>query len=150
MPLSPAPWRARATPPARGSSTSGTSTSTSDARSSSTSTTRPCPVRRDAPAPVGAWEAHTAKLRARWELLEGLAFHAIPFSGPGTDLTVGLLPEAPWMGGGISTVNGTFHVPNLPTEEVFTSPDWRRTEGTVRSTRPLQLGGTIVRDLEMR
>jgi len=107
-------------------------------------------VRLDDPDPVAAWEAHTAKLRARCEVLDGLAFDAIHFSGPGTDLTVGLLPEAPWMGGGISTVNGTFHVPNLPTEEVFTSPDWRRTEGTVRSTRPLQLGGTIVRGLEMR
>jgi aminopeptidase len=54
------------------------------------------------------------------------------------------------MGGGISTVDGIYHVPNLPTEEVFTSPDWRRTEGMVRSTRPLHLGGTIVRDLELR
>jgi aminopeptidase len=47
-------------------------------------------------------------------------------------------------------VAGIEHVPNLPTEEVFNSPDWRRTEGTVRSTRPLSLGGTIVRDLELR
>src|SRR5262249_56558798 len=81
---------------------------------------------------------------------DGLGFDAIHFSGPGTGLTVGLLPEAPWLGGGIETVNGIFHVANVPTEEVFTSPDWRRTEGTVRSTRPLHLGGTIVRDLEMR
>jgi aminopeptidase len=107
-------------------------------------------VRLDDPDPVAAWEAHTAKLRARCELLDGLAFDAIHFEGPGTDLTIGLLPEAPWLGGGIETVNGIFHVANLPTEEVFTSPDWRRTEGTVRSTRPLHLGGTIVRDLEMR
>jgi len=107
-------------------------------------------VRLDDPDPVAAWQAHTGKLRARCELLDGLAFDAIHFKGPGTDLTIGLLPEAPWLGGGIETVSGIFHVANLPTEEVFTSPDWRRTEGTVRSTRPLHLGGTIVRDLEMR
>jgi len=107
-------------------------------------------VRLDEPDPVASWEAHTAKLRARCDLLDGLGFDAIHFSGPGTDLTVGLLPEAPWMGGGVSTASGISHVPNLPTEEVFTSPDWRRTEGTVRSTRPLHLGGTIVRGLEMR
>jgi aminopeptidase len=107
-------------------------------------------VRLDEPDPVAAWEAHTAKLRARCELLDGHAFDAVQFKGPGTDLTIGLLPEAHWLGGGVETVNGVFHVANLPTEEVFTSPDWRRTEGTVRSTRPLHLGGTIVRDLEMR
>jgi aminopeptidase len=107
-------------------------------------------VRLDEPDPVAAWHTHTAKLRARCELLDGLAFDAIHFKGPGTDLTVGLLAEAPWLGGGIETVDGVFHVANIPTEEVFTSPDWRRTEGTVRSTRPLQLGGTIVHDLELR
>jgi aminopeptidase len=54
------------------------------------------------------------------------------------------------MGGGGETVDGIFHVANLPTEEVFTAPDWRRTEGTVRSTRPLALAGMIVEGLEMR
>jgi aminopeptidase len=107
-------------------------------------------VRLDEADPVAAWQAHTTKLRERCELLDRWDFDAIHFKGPGTDLTVGLLTEAPWMGGGISTVDGIYHVPNLPTEEVFTSPDWRRTEGMVRSTRPLHLGGTIVRDLELR
>jgi aminopeptidase len=107
-------------------------------------------VRLDEPDPVAAWQAHTTKLHERCETLDSLDLDAIHFDGPGTDLTVGLLPEAPWMGGGITTVDGIYHVPNLPTEEVFTSPDWRRTEGTVRSTRPLHLGGTIVRDLELR
>jgi aminopeptidase len=107
-------------------------------------------VRLDDPDPVAAWHAHTTKLHERCESLDSLDFDAIHFNGPGTDLTVGLLSDAPWMGGGISTVDGIYHVPNLPTEEVFTSPDWRRTEGTVRSTRPLHLGGTIVRDLALR
>src|SRR5207302_1460846 len=65
----------------------------------------------------------------------------------GLDLTVGLLAEHHWMGGGVETTYGAFHVPNMPTEEVFTVPDRRRADGMVRSTYPLQLGGTIVRDL---
>jgi aminopeptidase len=107
-------------------------------------------VRLDEPDPVAAWREHTDRLRRRCNSLDELALDALRFRGPGTDLTVGLLPESRWIGGGIHTSNGIAHVPNLPTEEVFTCPDWRRTEGTVRSTRPLALGGTIVRDLELR
>jgi aminopeptidase len=106
-------------------------------------------VRLDEPDPVAAWREHTARLRGRCEQLDALALDALHFQGPGTDLTVGLLPESRWIGGGIETRDGIPHVPNLPTEEVFSCPDWRRTEGTVRSTRPLALGGTIVRDLEI-
>ena len=106
-------------------------------------------VRLDEDDPVAAWREHTARQRARCEQLDALAFDALHFGGPGTDLTVGLLPESRWIGGGIETREGIPHVPNLPTEEVFTCPDWRRTEGTVRSTRPLALGGTVVRDLEL-
>ena len=76
---------------------------------------------------------------ARCRQLDEYAFDAIHFNGPGTDLTVGLLPGATLVGGGGETVDGIFHVANLPTEEVFAAPDWRRTEGTVRSTRPLAL-----------
>jgi aminopeptidase len=106
-------------------------------------------VRLDEDDPVAAWREHTARLRARCAQLDALAFDSLHFEGPGTDLTVGLLRESRWIGGGIETRDGIAHVPNLPTEEVFTAPDWRRTEGTVRSTRPLALGGTIVRDLEV-
>ena len=107
-------------------------------------------VRLDEPDPVAAWREHTSRLQRRCASLDELALDALRFRGPGTDLTVGLLPESRWVGGGIQTADGIAHVPNLPTEEVFTCPDWRRTEGTVRSTRPLALGGTIVRDLELR
>jgi aminopeptidase len=107
-------------------------------------------VRLDQPDPVAAWRAHSDKLIARSKQLDGQAFDAIHFEGPGTDLTVGLHPGARWLGGGGETVDGIFHVANLPTEEVFTAPDWRRTEGTVRSTRPLALAGMIVEGLEMR
>jgi aminopeptidase len=81
--------------------------------------------------------------------LNGLDLDSIRFSGPGTDLEIGLLPTSSWSGGGIETKTGVFHVPNMPTEEVFTCPDRRRTRGHVRSTRPLSLGGTIVWDLEV-
>ena len=97
--------------------------------------------------PVAAWREHTARLRARCSQLDTLGLAALHFKGPGTDLTVGLLSESRWVGGGIDTASGIPHVPNLPTEEVFTAPDARCTEGTVSSTRPLSLGGTIVRDL---
>jgi aminopeptidase len=107
-------------------------------------------VRLNEADPVAAWREHVARLGSRCAQLNEQAFEAIHFSGPGTDLTVGLLAGSRWSGGAITTAGGVQHVPNLPTEEVFNCPDWRRTEGTVRSTRPLSLGGTIVRDLEMR
>ena len=107
-------------------------------------------VRLDEDDPVEAWREHSEKLLRRCRLLDELSFAALHFTGPGTDLQIGLVPEARWSGGGIETVGGIRHVPNLPTEEVYTVPDWRRTEGTVRSTKPLTLGGTIVRDLAVR
>jgi aminopeptidase len=107
-------------------------------------------VRLDEDDPVAAWREHTDRLRQRREQLDALRLDSLKFTGPGTDLQVGLIPGARWSGGGMETVDGILHVANLPTEEVFACPDWRRTEGTVRSTRPLSLGGTIVRDLEMR
>ncbi len=77
-------------------------------------------------------------------------FDAIRYRGPGTDLTVGLLPSAMWMSAGkFTTAWGQPHVANLPTEEVFTSPDRRRTEGTIRSTRPLAVGGRVIKGLEL-
>jgi aminopeptidase len=106
-------------------------------------------VRLDEPDPVAAWREHAARMKARCAQLDTLALDALHFEGPGTDLTVGLLPESRWIGGGIETRDGIAHIPNLPTEETFTAPDWRRTEGTVRSTRPLALGGTVVNDLEL-
>jgi aminopeptidase len=107
-------------------------------------------VRLDEPDPIEAWRAHMAMLRERAVQMNDRGFDAIRFRGPGTDLTVGLLPQARWIAAGIETAWGRFYTPNLPTEEVFTAPDYRRTEGTVRATQPLVLfGGTVVRDLEM-
>ncbi|HSD81572.1 MAG TPA: aminopeptidase, partial [Solirubrobacteraceae bacterium] len=71
------------------------------------------------------------------------------FEGPGTDLTVGLLPTSRFIAARFETVDGIVHMPNLPTEEIFTAPDPRRCEGVVRATKPLVVGGSIVRGLEV-
>jgi aminopeptidase len=106
-------------------------------------------VRLDEPDPVASWERHVAMLGERAAGLNERRFDAIRFRGPGTDLSVGLLPTSSWESAEAVTVWGQRHVPNLPTEEVFTTPDRRRAEGVVRSTRPLGLRGTLVRDLEL-
>jgi aminopeptidase len=107
-------------------------------------------TRLDDPDPVAAWKTHLDKLEARAATLTERAFDSIRFRGPGTDLTVGLIPGSVWVSGGGETVDGRRHVANMPTEEVFTTPDRRRTEGVVRSTMPLALSGNVVRDLELR
>jgi aminopeptidase len=107
-------------------------------------------TRLNEPDPVAAWRAHIERLQARSDALNERAFDAIRFTGPGTDLTVGLVPAARWRCAAFETARGIEHVPNLPTEEVFTSPDWRRAEGHVRSTFPLVTSGTRVTGLEFR
>jgi aminopeptidase len=107
-------------------------------------------VRLDEEDPAAAWRAHVDRLGRRATALNERRFDAIRFRGPGTDLTVGLHEGSTWSSASEETVWGRQFVPNLPTEEVFTTPDLRRTEGTVRSTRPLFVQGTIVEGLEMR
>ncbi len=107
-------------------------------------------TRLDEPDPVAAWRKHAAMLQARANALNERAFDAVRFRGPGTDLTVGLVPDASWLCATFETAKGITHIPNMPTEEVFTTPDRRRAEGFVRSTRPLVTGGTRVSDLAVR
>jgi aminopeptidase len=107
-------------------------------------------VRLDEDDPVAAWRAHVGKIGRRATLLNDMRVDALRFQGPGTDLTVGLLPESRWQGVESETAEGLAYVANMPTEEVFTTPDSRRTEGFVRSTRPLALYGQIVKGLEVR
>lgn len=107
-------------------------------------------VRLDEPDPVASWQEHVDRLEERAAALSERGFDALRFSGPGTDLTVGLRPDARWLTALDVTVDGIRHVANMPTEEVFSTPDARRTEGVVRSTRPLVIGGTVVRGLEIR
>jgi aminopeptidase len=106
-------------------------------------------VRLDEPDPVVAWREHIATLGRRAEALNAQRFDALRYRGPGTDLTIGLLPDAAWRAA-LDESNGIEHVANMPTEEVFTAPDARRVDGTVRATYPLQIQGTIVRGLELR
>jgi aminopeptidase len=107
-------------------------------------------VRLNEDDPVAAWRAHVARIGKRAGSLNDLQVDEIHFKGPGTDLRVGLLPESRWQGCESLTAGGIPYVANMPTEEVFTTPDMRRAEGFVRSTRPLALYGRIVKGLEVR
>ena len=107
-------------------------------------------VRLDEQDPVSAWTAHADKLITRARIMTERGFDAVRFRGPGTNLTIGLIPSSVWITARTTTAWGHEFIPNMPTEEIFTTPDCRRTEGTVRSTRPLVLLGTVVRDLELR
>ena len=90
---------------------------------------------------MAAWGRPRRRSRRGQTRSTARAFDAIRFRGPGTDLTVGLMPGARWLCATFETAKGIAHIPNMPTEEVFTTPDWRRAEGHVRSTRPLVAGG---------
>jgi aminopeptidase len=106
-------------------------------------------VRLDEPDPVAAWWAHIDRLADRSRRLNARRFDAVRFRAPGTDLLVGLLDRSTWAGAAKRTL-GITHVANMPTEEVFTVPDARRTEGTVSFAYPLELHGTLVRGLRVR
>ena len=105
--------------------------------------------RLDEDDPVAAWREHLARLDARGKALTALKPDALHYRGPGTDLTVGLLPTAHWASAGFETAGGIYFVANMPTEEIFTSPDARRAEGTIRSTLPLSFSGQLIRGLEL-
>ena len=108
-------------------------------------------LRLDEPDPIAAWDERMATLADSAERLTERAFDAIELKGPGTDLTIGLLPTHRWWSADFTRADGLRHFPNLPTEEVFTTPDPLRTSGHVTSTKPLALrDGTIVRGLRVR
>ena len=107
-------------------------------------------VRLDEDDPVQAWKDHIDKLSRRARTLDELKIDTLHYTGPGTELTVGLLEESRWKGGDSVTAAGIPYVANMPTEEVFTTPAMYRTEGVVRSTRPLELNGQVIRGLEVR
>lgn len=106
--------------------------------------------RIDVPDPVAAWAEHNRALAARTERLNAGRFAALRFRGPGTDLTVGLADDHEWCGGATTARNGVVCNANIPTEEVFTTPHKDRTEGVVRSTKPLAYQGTVIEDIEVR
>ena len=106
--------------------------------------------RVDGPDPVGAWRDHNAALRKRYTWLNDKRFSALRYSGPGTDLTIGLAEGHQWYGGASLAKNGITCNPNIPTEEVFTTPHARRVSGRVRSTKPLAHQGTLIDNIEVR
>ncbi len=107
-------------------------------------------LRLDTDDPVAAWRARADQLEETGARLTDRQFDAVRFRGPGTDLTIGMLPSSVWLAARFQTVDGIVHMPNLPTEEIFSTPDPRRVDGYVRATKPLWLGGSIVEGLEVR
>ena len=107
-------------------------------------------VRLDEPNPAAAWREHMARLGERARILTERNFDAVRFRGPGTDLSVGLIEGGLWESAAAETAWGHPYVPNMPTEEVYTSPHRERVEGVVRSTKPLLLLDKLVRDIELR
>jgi aminopeptidase len=106
--------------------------------------------RLDESKPEAAWDERNKVLKSVAERLSDQHFDALRFEGPGTDLTIGLLPSSRWIGGDEETIDGIRHMANLPTEEVFTSPDPERVDGTVRATKPLYSQGRIINGLTVR
>jgi aminopeptidase len=106
--------------------------------------------RADLPDPIAAWKTHDAKLHASAERLNEKRFSSLHFRGPGTDLRVGLSDGHLWLGGGTTAHNGKYCIPNMPTEEVFTTPHKDHVEGRVTSTKPLSYGGTMIEEISVR
>lgn len=106
--------------------------------------------RINTPDPIAAWAEHNANLKKRSSWLNGERFSALHFTGPGTDLTVGLADGHEWHGGASTAKNGVTCNPNIPTEEVFTTPHALKVEGTVSSTKPLSHQGTLIDNIQVR
>lgn len=106
--------------------------------------------RLDDPQPLAAWERHLENLAVRRDFLNQKRYTALKYTGPGTELMIGLPAGHLWVSGRSSTRTGTPFVPNLPTEEVFTMPHKDRVEGTVRATKPLSYGGTLIEGFTLR
>ena len=106
--------------------------------------------RLDEDDPEAEWEGRNNVLKTAAERLTERRFDSLHLEGPGTDLRIGLLPSSRWIGGGEETVDGIPHMANLPTEEVFTTPDPERVDGIVRATKPLYSQGRIIHGLTVR
>ena len=100
--------------------------------------------RLDQPDPIAAWQTHLEALAARRDLLNAKQFAALRYTGPGTSLTIGLPDGHAWVSGRSVSSSGISFAPNIPTEEVFTMPHKDRVDGTVRSSKPLSYGGTLI------
>jgi aminopeptidase len=100
--------------------------------------------------PIAAWKTHDAGLHKRAAHLNEKRYSALKYRGPGTDFTLGLADDHLWLGGGTTAGNGLYCIPNMPTEEVFTTPHRDRAEGTVTATKPLSHQGTMIEGIHVR
>ena len=101
--------------------------------------------------PVAEWDAHNKELKSRSEKMTEFKLTKLHYSNKyGTDFTVGLIPGAPWGGGGDTNYKGVFNNPNMPTEEVFTSPNRNIAEGTLVATKPLSYQGQLIDKFSIR
>ena len=107
-------------------------------------------MRLDEADPVASWRERAAELAARGRSLNALGLTELRYrSAAGTDLTVGLVPDSRWTGGSMDDPDGVTYMPNIPTEEVFTSPDRRRADGMISLTKPVIIGGQVVEGLKV-
>ncbi len=106
--------------------------------------------RVDQADPIAAWTEHNGELQKRWAWLNGQNFASLAYSGPGTEVTIGLADGHQWKGGASQSKNGITCNPNIPTEEVFTTPHAQRVEGYVSSTKPLSHNGTLIEDIRVK
>jgi aminopeptidase len=106
--------------------------------------------RLDEPDPEAAWRSRLDRLVGVASKLDALRLDALRYEGPGTNLVIGLMPSARWQSANITTVDGIAHAPNIPTEEVFTTPDPERVDGVVQATKPLFTSGALITGLRVR
>jgi aminopeptidase len=106
-------------------------------------------MRLDEADPVASWRDRAAELEGRARALDALDLTEVRYRGAGTDLTVGLVPDARWTGGSMDDPDGVTYMPNIPTEEVFTSPDRRRADGVISLTKPVIIDGQVVEGLKV-
>jgi len=105
--------------------------------------------RLDEADPSAAWTERSTALKANAQRLTDQRYDALRLHGPGTDLTIGLFASAHWAAGDLETVDGRRHSPNLPTEEVFVTPDPERVDGYVSATMPLEFSGSFIENIRV-
>jgi aminopeptidase len=100
--------------------------------------------------PVANWKSHDAFLHQRAAFLNEKRYSALQYRGPGTDFRLGLADDHLWVGGGTTAANGVYCLPNIPTEEVFSTPHKDRADGTITATKPLAFQGTMIEGIQVR
>jgi aminopeptidase len=100
--------------------------------------------------PVSNWKAHDAGLHKRAAYMNEKRYAALQYSGPGTNFRLGLADDHLWLGGGTTAGNGLYCIPNMPTEEIFTTPHKDHADGTVTATKPLSYQGTMIEGIQVR